>query len=115
MGAIRVLNRLERVGETLRAALNIIAIVAGQWLVERTPSIWYQRYATRVENYQFPKSDSAREQLASNIGEDGLLLLQLIEEDKEMSWLKEVEAVKILSQIWKQEYEDSPKVRLKKQ
>lgn len=114
LGAIRVLNRLERVGETLRAALNIIAIVAGQWLVERTPSIWYQRYATRVENYQFPKSDSAREQLASNIGEDGLLLLQLIEEDKEMSWLKEVEAVKILSQIWKQEYEDSPKVRLKK-
>lgn len=114
LGAIRVLNRLERVGETLRAALNVIAIVAGQWLVERTPSIWYQRYATRVENYQFPKSDSAREQLASSIGEDGFLLLQLIEQDKEMSWLKEVEAVKILSQMWEQEYEHSPKVRLKK-
>jgi transposase len=114
LGAIRVLNRIERVGETLRAALNVIATVAGKWLVERSPAVWYQRYGKRMENYQFPKSDSAREQLASSIGEDGYLLLKLIEQDKEMNWLKEVETVKILNQMWEQEYENSPKVRLKK-
>jgi transposase len=31
LAAIRVLNRLERVGETLRAALNTLAVVAPAW------------------------------------------------------------------------------------
>lgn len=114
LGAIRVLNRLERVAETLRAALNAIAIVAGKWLAQRSSLIWYERYGKRVENYQFPKTDKAREELGNSIGDDGYKLLNLIEEDKEMSWLKEIEAVKILQQMWEQEYEKSPKIRLKK-
>ena len=32
LAAIRVLNRLERVGETLRAALNSLAVVAPAWV-----------------------------------------------------------------------------------
>lgn len=35
--AVRVLNRLERVGETLRAALNALAVVAPEWLQARAP------------------------------------------------------------------------------
>jgi transposase len=31
LAAIRVLNRLERVGDTLRAALNTLAVVAPAW------------------------------------------------------------------------------------
>ena len=34
LGALRVLNRLERVGETLRSALNAIAALAPEWLKE---------------------------------------------------------------------------------
>lgn len=113
LGAIRALNRLERVGETLRATLNVLATVAPEWLRERSPAIWYERYSKRIDNYKFPKSDLAREQLASSVGEDGFLLLRLIEEEKEMLWLKEVPAVKILTQVWEQQYVKSPKVRFR--
>ena len=41
VGAIRVLNRLERVGETLRAALNSLAVVAPAWVQTLAPPEWY--------------------------------------------------------------------------
>jgi transposase len=37
------LNRLERMGETLRAALNSLAIVAPAWLQALAPLEWYDR------------------------------------------------------------------------
>ena len=69
VAAIRVLNRLERVGETLRAALNSLAVVAPVWLQVLAPSEWYDRYSHRVENYQLPKTDAARKALAAVSGE----------------------------------------------
>ena len=44
LAAIRVLNRLELVGETMRAALNELATVAPDWLRGVAPVEWYQRY-----------------------------------------------------------------------
>jgi transposase len=43
VGAIRVRNRLERVGETLRAALNRLAVVAPGWVQPLAPLAWYAR------------------------------------------------------------------------
>ena len=43
LAAIRVLNRLELVAETLRAALNAVATVAPDWLQAVTPLAWYER------------------------------------------------------------------------
>ena len=40
LAAVRGLNRLERVGETLRAALNELATVAPGWLREVAPVTW---------------------------------------------------------------------------
>ena len=37
LAAVRDLNRLERVGETLRAALNSVAVVAPDWLQMDAP------------------------------------------------------------------------------
>src|SRR3954469_1125565 len=45
LAAVRTLNRLEPVGETLRAALNSLATVAPQWLRARVPPEWFDRYA----------------------------------------------------------------------
>jgi transposase len=42
LAAIRVLNRLELVGETLRAALNELAHAAPQWLQNIAPLAWYE-------------------------------------------------------------------------
>lgn len=52
LAAVRGLNRLERVGETLRAALNSLAVVAPDWLQAQAPKAWYERYSHRVKNSQ---------------------------------------------------------------
>src|SRR3954454_24181199 len=41
LAAVRVLNRLERVGETIRAALNDLAVMAPDWLQALAPPEWY--------------------------------------------------------------------------
>jgi transposase len=41
--AVRVLDRLERVGETIRAALNELALMAPDWLQALAPAAWYRR------------------------------------------------------------------------
>src|SRR5258708_6647782 len=44
LAAVRVLNRLERVGETMRGALNDLAVMAPDWLQALAPPEWYRRY-----------------------------------------------------------------------
>lgn len=75
MAAVRSLNRLERVAETVRAALNQLAIIAPEWLQALSPPEWYQRYGSRVENYDLPKTDAGREELARIVAADGEKLL----------------------------------------
>src|SRR5918911_3917933 len=104
LAAIRVLNRLERVGETLRAALNSLAVVAPAWGQALAPPEWYARYAHRVENYQMPKTDAARKALAAVIGADGQGLLQAIDAASEPPWLQEVPAVQLLRRVWAEQY-----------
>jgi transposase len=75
LAAIRALNRLELLGETLRAALNELAAVAPDWLRGTAPDAWYERYARRVEDDRLPRAAGAREAYARTVGEDGFALL----------------------------------------
>ena len=104
LAAIRVLNRLERVGETLRAALNSLAVVAPAWVQALAPAEWYDRYSHRVENYHLPKTDTARQALAAVIGADGQTLLQAIDAASEQPWLREIPAVQTLRRVWAEQY-----------
>src|SRR5215475_5983453 len=69
LAAIRVLNRLELVAETLRAALNAVATVAPTWLQTLSPLAWYDRYGRRIEDARLPKDKAAREAYAQRVGE----------------------------------------------
>ena len=71
LAAIRTMNRLECVAETLRAALNSLAAVVPQWLRAQVPPEWYERYGTRTEEYRFPKEATKRQALTEQIGADG--------------------------------------------
>ena len=51
LAAIRALNRLERVGETLCHALNGPAVIAPDWLRPWVPSEWCDRYGPRMDTY----------------------------------------------------------------
>jgi transposase len=104
LAAIRVLNRLERVGETLRAALNSLAVVVPAWLQGIAPLAWYDRYGSRVENYHLPKTEAARRELATVIGMDGKILLDALDATTEHRWLQEIPAVHTLRQVWAEQY-----------
>ena len=106
VGAIRVLNRLERVGETLRAALNSLAVVVPAWVQTLAPPSWHARYDHRVENYQLPKTDADRKALAAVIGADGQVLLHAIDAAVEQPWLRELPAVQTLRRVWAEQYTD---------
>lgn len=78
LAAVRVLHRLEVVGETLRAALNSLAVIVPEWLQQRVPVAWFERYGTRMEDYRWPKAAAKRQQLAQQFGQDGHALLALV-------------------------------------
>jgi transposase len=108
LAAIRVLNRLELVGETLRHALNSLAVVAPDWLRTQAPPAWFERYGRRIENYHLPNTAAAREELAATIGADGQQLLQAINAATDRPWLREIPAVQTLQQVWTEQYTDPP-------
>jgi transposase len=60
LAAIRVMNRLELVAETLRATLNELATVAPAWLQAMAPLAWYERYGKRIEETRLPQGQSRR-------------------------------------------------------
>jgi len=80
LASIRVLNRLELLGETLRAALNELAAAAPDWLRGAAPRAWYERYARRVEDGRLPRAAAEREAYARAVGEDGFALLDRLDE-----------------------------------
>jgi transposase len=108
LAAIRVLNRLELVGETLRHALNSLAVIAPDWLRPQAPPAWFEHYGRRIENYHLPNTTAAREELAATIGADGHRLLQAINAATDRPGLRETPAVQTLRRVWAEQYTDLP-------
>ena len=98
VAAIRKLNRLELVGETMRATLNELATVAPEWLTTIAPDEWYLHYGRRVEDYQLPKSDAKRSAYAQQVGEDAYYLLSCLEVSEIADWqdFAQVKALKLM-------------------
>lgn len=104
LGAIRAMNRLECVGETLRHALNSLAVVAPDWLKENSQPEWVERYAKRVDDYRLPKSKDQRQDYAGLVGSDGHCLLDAVYAADAPIWLAHVPAVEILRCVWVQQF-----------
>src|SRR5437016_3612898 len=105
LAAIRVLNRLELVAETLRAALNAVAAVAPDWLQAVTPLAWYERYSRRIEESRLPKATAEREAYAQMVGEDGFRFLDLLETPAAPAGLRELPRMEALRRTWQRHYE----------
>lgn len=102
--AIRLTNRFVCAGETLRAALNSLAVVVPEWLRQRVPSEWYKRYENRMEDYRLPKEATKFAQMMEQLGQDGYDLLTWVREADAPAWLKEIPAVEILRRVWIQQF-----------
>jgi transposase len=104
LAAVRALNRIEVVSETMRHALNTLAVVAPEWLRAASHPDWRDRYMRRAEDDRLPTTLAARTALALTIEHDGWRLLAAIDHPDAPLWLREVPAVAILRRVWIQNY-----------
>ena len=105
VAGIRLCNRLELVGETLRAALNEIASLAPQWLKRIISDDWFDRYSYRIDDYRLPKKKTERYEMALLIGSDGHYLLHKIWFGSDTpAILKQLKSVEVLRNVWIQQY-----------
>lgn len=104
LAAIREVNRLELVGESLRAALNELAELAPEWLAEHADPDWFDRYGRRIENYRLPKQDAERQAWAAQVGADGTRLWDLLTAEDAPSGLADLVQVQLLRRVWVQEF-----------
>jgi len=100
LAAIRAVNRLECVGETMRAALNSLAVVAPDWLRAHSDPEWVDRYGPRVDETRLPEKPEARRELAQVIAADGYRLMEAISAPDAPAWLHEIPAVQTLRRVW---------------
>jgi transposase len=104
VAAIRTLNRLEVVGETMRHALNDLARAAPAWLRAHCPSIWVDRYGPRIQESRLAKDEKERDLLIAEIGQDGEFLLALLARTDAPEDLAAHPAMGILRMVWQQQY-----------
>ncbi len=100
LASIRTLNRLELLGEILRAALNELAAVAPDWLREVASKDWYERDARRVEDGRLPRAAAERAAYARTGGEDGFARLDRLDEPTTPEGWRRLPAVAVLRQVW---------------
>ena len=105
LAKIRALNRVLCVWETMRAALNSLAVVAPDWLRAHSHPEWVERYGPRSEDSRSPVGEAEREAFAEEIGRQGRELLDALFEPTAPEWLGQVPAVELLRQVWVQNYQ----------
>jgi transposase len=75
---------------------------------------WFERYGRRVEEYRLPKGEQKRAEYGAQIGRDGFHLLTAVESEKAPPQLRELEALKVLRQMWEHQFiNEGGKVRLR--
>jgi transposase len=95
---VRELNRIEFVGETMRAALNELATAAPDWLKGWVPDEWFKRYSRPFSEYRLPQKEEERLELGEQVGRDGIeLLTRVYAEQPELGQLQQVE---VLRRVW---------------
>jgi transposase len=104
LAAIQRLNRLELVGETLRQALDSLAVAAPDWLQAYADPAWSERYGRRFTDLRLPAGAKQREALAVTIGQDGVRLLIALAAPAAPPALAALPAVAVLRQVWAQQY-----------
>ena len=76
LAAVKELTRLEHLEETLKSALNALALEAPAWLEEILTPDWYERYGQKVDYSKKARTLVEKDIQAVTIGKDGFYLLE---------------------------------------
>ena len=109
VSAVRQLNRLELVVETVRLALEAIAEADAEWLRARMPSAWLELYGEWTQARRHTKQTGARGQaetkrLLASVGADGAQVLEWLAQGPGPGWAEEPAAIATLREVWLQQY-----------
>jgi transposase len=104
LAAVRQLNRAELVAETLRAALEELAVANEEWLAELVTPQWTQRYGRPIRYDRLPKGAKALTEYAEAVGADGMGLLRAVYRPDAPARLRTLARVQLLRQVWVQQY-----------
>jgi transposase len=114
LAAIRTLNRLECLGETLADTLRQLLIDAPLWAQTTIPADWWQRYAQRFDQFRLPTSQPKRQALAEVLGADGRQLLRWASAASTPAIVQTHPALALLRQVWLQQfYAEEDPIRLR--
>ena len=105
LAAIRTLNRVELVAETLRAALNAVAVTAPEWLRRLAPAEWHERYDRRIEDMHLPDTGPNRDAYVAQVGADGFLLLDALDAERAPREAATQSEVAVLRRVWARHFE----------
>jgi transposase len=90
--------------ETLRHALNVLAVAAPAWLLANSQPAWRERYGRRCDESRIPAGQEQRRAFARQVGEDGRALLAAIDAPDAPAWLGAMPAVGTLRLVWLQQF-----------
>jgi transposase len=100
LAAVRQLNRIELLAETLRATLNAIAAIELAWLRDIVQTDWHERYDRRVEDMRLPATGPKRDAYIVQVGTDGFRLLDALDGAKAPEALRSMAEVGVLRRVW---------------
>src|SRR6266498_2724100 len=107
-------DRIETLGEGLRAALEEIARISPGWIVPLLRPGWDERYGRKVETARLlGRKHASAAKLTEQIGADGQRLLDAVDADPAAAWINDLPQVKILRVLWDQHYQRTPAGRLR--
>lgn len=104
LAAVRRMNRLELVGETLFHVLDVLAKVEPHWLQSQVPATWFEHYSQRLSSFRLPKTEEEQLTLGLRIGRDGMDLLTQIYASTTPEYLRKLPAVDLMRRVWLQNY-----------
>ncbi|WP_329370205.1 hypothetical protein [Streptomyces sp. NBC_01483] len=111
---VRRLNRIESLGEGLRAALEEIARTSPGFIVPLLRPGWDERYGRKVGiSRLLRRKNASADKLVEQIGVDGLSLLDTIDADPTAAWMSQLPQVTFVRMLWDQHFQRTAAGRLR--
>jgi len=99
IAAVRQLNQIELVGESVRACVEALAVAEPVWVQAVLDASWQRRYGARVDSWRMPAAKTKRAALGDDYARDGHALLAAVWDPASPDWLRKLPAAGVLHRV----------------